>query len=239
MFFFSFMSFLLFRTINCSHYSQDIAISPNEQNNIPEELSYSTCESVGPHFILNKDNYIIICGYEKNTYQYTQIFENYFNCSYSNIVFELSSAPENLDSKIKDIISTLTSINKIDSFFIGFSDPDLVFKYGDLLKQINDSYNLWIQVAEYPKNCLWDYEYDYSEKWKDLISKTRWHFSCRNNIAYLHYNSADQPIEGEIVYLSTATTIAIICSIVLAVIVLIASLCLIANCRYKKLVSLY
>ena len=107
---------------------------------------------------------------------------------------------------MKNIISTLSSRNKFDVFFVGFSDPDSVFKYGDYFQQ--SDITMWMQIAKYPNNCLWDYEFDYVDKWGSIESTSNWRFSCIGNIAYLHYNSADEPIEGKIVFLSTGKVIA-------------------------------
>lgn len=71
--------------------------------------------------------------------------------------------------------------------------------------------------------------------WLDIVSETEWHFSCVNDVAYLYHGSANEQIDGGIVYLSTTTTVIIICCIVIGVVALIVSFCLVAKCRYNKL----
>lgn len=230
-------AFLTNRSYHFPFYAENITFSSNKQNNILQSKTYHQCTMRGLFITLNKDSYDFRCDSVLDTLEYDQSSENVFNCTSIYVQITLSRPLEDLDSKMEGIISALFSQNKLTVYFIDFPDPASVLKYGDYFKIGN--FAMWMQIAKYPKNCLWDYKFDYSQEWLDIVSETSWQLSCVNNVAYLYHGSADEPIDGGIVYLSTTVTIVIICCIVIGIVALIATFCLVAKCRYNKLMKIY
>lgn len=225
-------AFLFNRSYHFPFYAERITFSSKKLNNILQSRIYYQCTEKGAFITLNKDSYDVKCDGVTDTFEYNQNSENFFNCTNKNAQITLSRPIENLDSKMEGIIPALFSENKVNAYFINFPDPASVLKYGDYFRT---GFAMWMQIAKYPKNCLWDYKFDYSQDWLDIVSETEWHLSCVNNVAYLYHGSADEQIDGGIVYLSTTATIIIICCIVIGVVALIVSFCLVAKCRYNKL----
>lgn len=192
------------------------------------------CYYYGIEFLLYRDYYEVDCERKSTKHTYDEI-SKYFFYFLSNVQFTLLQYTPNLDEKMKEIIINIYSPSKINAFFVDFPNYTSVLSYKDYFN--TKELDIWLQIVEYPRNCLWDYKNDYPSGWKEIASDSKWRFSCIDSKAYLHYNEGNEQVKGGIIYLSLATTIAIICVCIIVAILFVISLCFVAKCRYDKLLN--
>lgn len=140
-----------------------------------------------------------------------------------------------LDDTIKTIASTFIFHSRIEIHFIDFPNYTSVLSYRNYFK--SNDIDIWVSVLKYPQNCLWDYKMDYSNELAKIVDETNWSFVCIDNFAYLHYYSDNEHTEKDVVYLSTSFTLILACVLVGIFVFLFFSLCIIAKCRYNKLIG--